>query len=372
MIYYYTLSFVLTLFLVFVFKKIALRFNIVDQPNHRKMHTNPKPLLGGLAIYLSIFITYSYSINFVYDLKTGTILLMGFVLVLVGLWDDYKDMKALYKLFFQLAVALVTSYIIGGISKIEIYGAIVQFNEWQGILIETIWIVGLINAFNLIDGLDGLSSGMGIISLSSLVLVTLINKDTTSIALIIIVIAALLGFLYYNFYPSTIFLGDSGSMFLGYMVAVLSIDNYKTVTLTSMMLLLLIAFMPFLDVLLAIIRRKKNKQKAFEPDSLHFHHRLMMKGFTHEKAVLILYGIMIFYAVAAIGIELVASVQYKLVIVISLVLLTVFIFERLYLLSDRYAYIHKLLRFIKHDIFRIKRKDKQEKNSNNEKTEQDK
>lgn len=354
---YYIISFVLALIIIFIFKKIAFKFNIVDKPNERKVHEQPKPLLGGLSIYLSIFLTYSYYINFQYNDNSLILLIGGFALVIVGLYDDFYDMKAYYKLFFQILIAGLSSYLMGGIDKIEIYNSYpIILQPWQGILVQTIWVVALINAFNLIDGLDGLSSGMGIISLTTLLIMTMINQDSTSIILILIVIGSLLGFLYYNFYPSSIFLGDSGSMFLGYVIALISIDGYKTVTLTSTMLLLLIAFMPFLDVFLAIVRRKKNKQKAFAADSLHFHHRLLRKGFTHTKAVLILYTIMVLYAIAAISLELIVYTTYKLIILIILIFTTIFIFEQLYLLSDKYAYVTKTIKFIKNKIIKRHKK----------------
>lgn len=341
---YYIISFLLTLLLVFSFKKLALKYNIVDKPNERKVHQKPKPLLGGLAIYCSIALTYSYYINFQFTYEIAIIMLLALGLVLVGLYDDFYDINAGTKLFFQILISLGTSIVIGGVDKIEIYGLVFNFNDWQGILLETIWMIALINAFNLVDGLDGLSSGMGIISLVSLLIMTIINQDTTSIILILILIGALLGFLYYNFYPSTIFLGDSGSMLLGFLISIISISSYKTVTLTSSMLLILIAFMPFLDVGLAILRRKKSNQKAFAPDSLHFHHRLMLKGYTHTSAVLILYVIMIFYAAIAVMLEFVDSTSIKIILLGSLIPLTIFIFEKLYLLSDRYAYISKALK----------------------------
>lgn len=341
---YYIISFLLSVILVFIFKKIALKFNIVDKPNKRKIHSNPKPLLGGLAIFTSMVLTYSYYVNFQYTVHSALIVLMAFSLVLMGLYDDFYDIKATTKLFFQVIIALVTSVLIGGIDKVEIYGIIFNFTTWQGVFLEMMWIIALINAFNLVDGLDGLSSGMAIISLVSLLIMTIINQDTTMIVLILILIGSLLGFLYYNFYPSSIFLGDSGSMLIGFLISIISITSYKTVTLTSSMLLILIAFMPFLDVGLAIIRRKKSKQKAFAPDSLHFHHRLLLKGYTHTKAVLLLYLIMMFYALVAVLMEFVSSTELKITLLVSLIPLTLFIFEKLYLLSDKYAYISKGLR----------------------------
>lgn len=347
MIVYYSLSFILTFFLILVFKKIAIKFNIVDKPNLRKIHKNPKPLLGGVAIFISIFISYSIYLKFEYSTHFIMIAILMFLLVLMGFLDDYLDLSAVLKLFIQLLISFLVSYIMGGINKLEIYGMVVDFNMLTGVILETIWMVALINAFNLIDGLDGLSAGMGVISLSSLAIIASLNQNTTNLAYTIIVIGALLAFLYFNFYPSTIFLGDSGSMFLGMIVAILSINGNKTITMTTVILLLLIVFMPFLDVILAIIRRKKNKQKAFEADSLHFHHRLMRQGYSHMNAVLILYSLTLFYAVSAIMIDLFFTIKIKIIILILILIITIYVFEKLYLLSDRYAYISKALKKIK-------------------------
>lgn len=353
MVIFYIFSFVLTFILVYLLQKTALRFNIVDNPNARKVHENPKALLGGLAIFLGMFITYSTYLQFSYTTSFIYISLFMFILVLVGLYDDIFDMRAIIKLLFQVIIALGSAIVLGGIDKVELYSSIyINFGPLVGILIETLWIIALINAFNLIDGLDGLSAGVGIISLLTLLIMTLIAQDVTLSITITIIIGSLLAFLYFNFYPSTIFLGDSGSMLIGYLIAILSINNYKTVTLTSTMLLLLIAFIPFLDVFLAVLRRKSHRQKAFEADALHFHHRLMRKGLSHPRAVLTMYFIMAFYGIIAILLSLFVKTVTKFYLLLFLGIVTLFIFERLYLLSDKYAYISKIL--VKVKIFGIK------------------
>ncbi len=350
MLYFYTMSFVLTLIIIFFIKKIAFKLNIVDKPNHRKVHQKPKALLGGVGIFLAMVLTYSSFVNYNFSSNSIVIIFLSLALVLVGLYDDIKDMKAIYKLFFQLLIAFLTSLFLGGIQRIEVYNFVFVFPAYMGILIQTVWLVALINAFNLIDGLDGLSAGVGAISLVSLLVLSLVNNDITSVTITLIIIGSLLGFLFYNFNPSTIFLGDSGSMFIGYIIGVISMNSYKTVTLTSTMLLLLIAFMPFLDVFLAIIRRKANKQRAFEADSLHFHHRLMRKGYSHTQAVLMLYLVMGMYTITAILLELLSTSTLKLFLILIVFVLTIFIFEKLYLLSDKHAYVTKFFRKFKPEV----------------------
>ncbi len=347
MLYFYAMSFVLTLIIIFFIKKIAFKLNIVDKPNHRKVHHKPKALLGGLGIFIAMVLTYSSFVNFNLSNDSKVIILLAFSLVLVGLYDDIKDMKAIYKLFFQLLISFLTAIFLGGIHRVEVYNFVFTFPFYVGIFIQTIWLVALINAFNLIDGLDGLSAGVGAISLVSLLVLSLVNNDITSVTIILIIIGSLLGFLFYNFNPSTIFLGDSGSMFIGYIIGVISMNSYKTVTLTSTILLLLIAFMPFLDVFLAIVRRKANKQRAFEADSLHFHHRLMRKGYSHTQAVLMLYLVMGLYTITAILLELLKTSILKLSLMLIVFVITIFIFEKLYLLSDKHAYVTKFFRNFK-------------------------
>lgn len=347
MLKYYIMSFLLTLIIIFFVQKIAIRLNIVDKPNHRKIHQKPKALLGGVGIYLGMALTYANFLNYNFSKNNIMVLILAGCIVLVGLYDDIKDMKAIYKLMFQVLIAFLTSILLGGIHRLEIYDLVLNFSFPIGIMIQTFWLIALINAFNLIDGLDGLSSGVGAISLVSLLVLSIIKNDITSVTIILIIIGSLLAFLYYNFNPATIFLGDSGSMLIGYVIGLISMDSYKTVTLTTTLLLLLIAFMPFLDVFLAIIRRKANHRRAFEADSLHFHHRLLRKGYTHTQAVLVLYGIMSIYTLTAISLELLNDSFIKIILLFIVFIVTIIVFENLYLLSDKHAYVSKFLKKFK-------------------------
>lgn len=335
---FFPLSFVITLMIVPIFRKIAILLNVVDNPNERKMHTKAKPYLGGMAIFVSCLITMSLYDALILNNTYIALTIIGFLIMLMGTIDDKYDLNSFLKLFLQLVLAFTASYIIGGITKIEIYNFVLYFTKIQGILIVTIWIVALINAFNLIDGLDGLATGTAIISFSTLLLMTLISNDNSITVLLYVIIGSLFGFLFYNFYPSTIFLGDAGSMLIGYMIAVLSITNYKTVTATSSLLLLLIGFLPILDAALSFIRRKVNGERAFKADALHFHHRLLLHGYSHQVAVLIMYGFMSIYALFAILIATASSFSVKVVLFIFLLALTVFIIEKFYLLSNKYTF----------------------------------
>ncbi len=345
-------AFIVTLVYVPIVKWVAVKTNIVDVPNGRKMHSKPKPLLGGLAIFASISTVFAFSLKWQITSETKSIFIYAAILLVIGIIDDKYDIKAWYKLIGQLIIAMLTARLLGGISSIEIYGVSLYFNQVQGMIVETLWFVVLINAFNLIDGLDGLATGTGILSFVTMLVVALLGNDMNNVVLLYIIIGTLMGFLFYNFYPSTIFLGDAGSMVIGYFVAILSINNYKTVTMTSLIFLLLIVFLPVLDVTLSFIRRKLNGGDAFKADALHFHHRLMRRGFSHQQTVLIMYGFMLIYVVGAIVLTLFKQVKYKIIIFCFLIILTIYIIERFYLLSDRYAFTSKIFKAVKRKVKR--------------------
>ncbi len=338
------ISFIVSLLYIALIKKVAVKFNFVDMPNGRKMHSNPKPLLGGVAIFATIVTVYGIYLNGQIPQNTKYYVLLATVLLVMGIVDDKLDMKALHKLAIQGIVAVITTMILGGISSIEIYTFSFYFTKVQGMFIETIWFIVLINAFNLIDGLDGLATGTAIFSFITILIMALITGDVNNIILLYVIIGSLFGFLFFNFYPSTIFLGDAGSMVIGYIIAIMSIDSYKTVTLTSMMFLLLIVFLPILDVILSFTRRKVNGGGAFKADALHFHHRLMRRGYSHQKTVLVMYGFMLIYVVSAIAISIAKTTLIKVSIFVFLIVITITIFEKFYLLSDRYAFFYRMIK----------------------------
>lgn len=345
-IYSLPIAFIITLLVVPIFKKIAIKYNFIDEPNYRKMQNYQKPLLGGVAIYVSISLTFLLLQNIDISGQTLLVWIIAGLLMILGVIDDKYDIKAYYKLLGQVILSFACAYILGGINAIEIYGHSLYFSDFLGIIIQMIWLVALINAFNLIDGLDGLAAGTAIMSLSTILIVGIISNNINLIAFLLIVIGALFGFLFYNFYPSSIFLGDAGSMVIGYIIAIISINNFKTVTITSSVLIFLIAFLPVLDTTLSFIRRKINGEKTFKADSLHFHHRLLMHGYTHAQAVLLMYLFMALYAISGVIISF-ASVAVKMGIIVFLILLTTFIIEKFYLLSNQYTYVTNFIKKIK-------------------------
>lgn len=344
-ILFFPLSFIITLILVPIFRKIAILLNITDKPSARKIHTKPKPYLGGLAIFVSAVICINIFGSQIFYSSNTKLVIAAFLLVIVGVIDDKFDLPSYLKLGFQFLIAIYASIVVGGISKIEIYSFVFYFNQFQGYLVMTLWLVALINAFNLIDGLDGLAAGTGVISFTTLLIVSFMSNDVSNAPLLYTLIGCLMGFLFYNFYPATIFLGDSGSMLIGFIVGIISLGSYKTVTVTSSILLFLVGFLPILDATLSFVRRKINGQRAFKADALHFHHRLLLHGYSHPQAVFIMYGFMILYAIAGITISTLKILKYKILILLFVIILTIIIIERFYLLSNKYTFFSNLLRF---------------------------
>ncbi len=321
---------------------LARKLGAVDSPkDERRINVVTMPRLGGLAvisgfivsvIYLLIMSTIEGKINLLansYNIK-----LVGFfagmaIIVVTGFIDDVKDIPALVKLLMQTIAAVVciaSGVIIDSvkIGFIEESGLSNIFN----IVLTLGWIVGITNAINLIDGLDGLSTGITIISSVSLLIIFALNGSIMlSIILITALIGALVGFLPYNYNPAKTFIGDSGSNFLGYVLSVISIFGVaKTYTAIVIILPLIVLAFPVMDTLFAIARRVikgKSLKAIFKPDSGHLHHKMIKKGFTQRQAVLILYALSASFGIFAIvlmqdGIIKALSFLLVLIVVIAL------------------------------------------------------
>ena len=285
------LALLISLIIVPFVAKLAIKIGAVDKPNERKVHTKIMPRMGGLAIYLSFFIVLFLS----HDMTKQHIgLLIGCtVLVLVGIIDDKTDMPAKIKLLGQILAACIvvvsgvrvefmTNFILGGVFPLYIFS--VPFT--------VLWIVAITNAVNLIDGLDGLAAGTSIIAAATMAISGYATGQTEMASMALILIGASLGFLKYNFHPAKIFMGDTGSMFLGYNLSVLAIMGFtKSFTVLSLVTPILVLAIPILDTLFAIIRRKMNNKPIFKPDKNHLHHCLLNYGFSHRNTVLIIYAV---------------------------------------------------------------------------------
>ena len=283
------LALIISLILVPFVAKLAIKIGAVDKPNERKVHTKIMPRMGGLAIYLSFFAVLFLS----HEMQHIGLLIGGTVLVLVGIIDDKTDMPAKIKLLGQIFAACIvvaagvrvefmTNFILGGVFPLYIFS--VPFT--------VLWIVAITNAVNLIDGLDGLAAGTSIIAAATMAISGYATGQTEMASMALILIGASLGFLKYNFHPAKIFMGDTGSMFLGYNLSVLAIMGFtKSFTVLSLVTPILVLAIPILDTLFAIIRRKMNNKPIFKPDKNHLHHCLLNYGFSHRNTVLIIYAV---------------------------------------------------------------------------------
>lgn len=309
---------ILTLVLTPLIKKLAFRWGAMDQPNERKIHEKMMPRMGGLAIYLS-FVIVVLATQPMSRLLAGLLLGASWIII-IGILDDIKGLSPKVKLGGQILGACILvafGYRVDFITNPFAEG-LFMLGKFA-IPITLLWIIGVTNAVNLIDGLDGLAAGTsGIAALTMAVVVglefyfhpELIGNSLMIVPLALILTGSLIGFLYYNFHPAQIFMGDTGSMFLGFTLGAMAISGLtKGATIISVFIPILILGIPILDTFFAIVRRFLNRQPIFQADKHHLHHCLLQKGLSHRQTVLIIYGINVILGASAILMTQLASEQ---------------------------------------------------------------
>lgn len=286
-------------------KWIAVKIGAIDYPSNRRMNTEPIPRCGGIALYLGLMaaaITMYVGMNFfdweatdLYVVKgiDNVLLILGItIMFLVGLIDDVESMNPWLKLAGQFVSAIILCYAGATIDAVRsIVDSSYVSLDWLNYPLTVVYLVAFVNIINLIDGLDGLAAGIvTIVSLSLLYLV--VARGSFTLAVICIALAATcLAFLRYNFYPASVFMGDSGSLLLGVVVGIVSISGViRTQSLVAMLVPIVIAGVPVIDTLSAIVRRRRVHQPVEKADLGHIHHRLVRAGFGQRKSVLILYA----------------------------------------------------------------------------------
>ena len=307
----FLIAFIVSMMLTPYTIRIAEKIGAVDVPrDRRRMHTREMPKFGGPAVIIGFLVSVIYLLTVMsiegsielftqeqYGIKLIGLFLGIVVISIVGIIDDTKTLKPLAKLVGQVLAALVVIAFGIRIEQITIpFLYEIGLSEIFSVILTILWIVGITNAINLIDGLDGLSSGITLISCISLLIIFSLNESPLiAIILITALIGALVGFLPFNFAPAKTFIGDTGSNFLGFMLAVISILGIaKTYTIAVIVLPVIVLGLPIFDVIWAIIRRiikGKSLKAVFKADKGHLHHKLVAKGFSQKQAVLILYGI---------------------------------------------------------------------------------
>jgi UDP-GlcNAc:undecaprenyl-phosphate GlcNAc-1-phosphate transferase len=296
----------LALLLTPLVRLLALRLGVVDHPERRKVHHLPIPLLGGASIVVSFLVVVglTWAIEpelFGDDAAKVPLLLFGAAAIgALGAYDDWKGCPIVLKFLVQIVVAAVL--VVSGIQARLFTNPLGSTFElgWLGVPVTIFWIVGVTNAMNLIDGLDGLAGGVGAIASLSLCGVAA-AFDQPLVAIMSLALAgSTLGFLPYNLYPARIFLGDTGSMFLGFLLASFGVaGSLKATTATVLIIPIVVLGIPVIDTLWAIFRRTRMKLSPFAADRDHIHHRLVRVGLHHRHVVLVLYFICAFLGVSA-------------------------------------------------------------------------
>ena len=317
-------TFLASVILVPLAKKCAIHTGALDIPNKRKVHKKPIPRMGGLAVFGAFLLGYMLFARTTYQIIS--ILIGGFIIVFIGLLDDIKPVGALPKFIVHIIASCVVVFygkII--IDYISFFGVTINFPVPINYIVTIFFIVAITNAINLIDGLDGLSSGISSIYFLTIAIIAFIlnRKEGLDAILSLIMLGSTLGFLVYNFYPAKIFIGDCGSYFLGYMISVIALLGFKATTLTTLIIPIVILAIPIFDTGLAIIRRLLKGQGIGTPDKEHFHFQLLKMRFSVPASVLVIYGINILFA--SVSIFFVLGDQ-KLAIGIYVVLMLLLLF----------------------------------------------
>ncbi len=276
--------------------RLARWIGAVDRPNERKVSKRASmPLLGGLAVAVGcvgglavVFATVDMP-----GMGPGLrgFLAGGTVIVAAGVWDDRYDMRAVVKLAFQLLAAVIA---IRAGFRFDLFsnpltGETLAVPPWIIWPVSLVWIVGVTNAMNLIDGLDGLSSGVGAIIAGTLTVICWQAGQWAGVVIGLALFGSLVGYLPFNFPPARIFLGDTSSMLIGFALSVIALQGYRKSALLAFLVPLIAMAIPLLDTLLSIVRRVRSGRGVFSPDRLHMHHRLLHREGSHRSAVLMLY-----------------------------------------------------------------------------------
>ncbi len=304
-------------------KSFAYKIGAIDVPKDgRRMHKKPIPRLGGLAIFLGFLVSMLLFVKI--DRQIQGILLGAVIIVVLGVIDDMTPLKAWFKFVVQIVAALVAVWhgvVIRFISNPNFLSDLAFLKlDWLAIPVTVIWIVGITNSVNLIDGLDGLANGVSIISELSMLLIALLVSEVNVSLIMAAMVGACFGFMPYNQNPAKMFMGDTGSTFLGYMLATVSVQGlFKYYAVISFAVPFLILGLPLFDTLFAILRRLARGQNPMSPDRGHIHHRLIDMGLNQKQAVSVLYVVSSILGLSAVILTTSGSVK-AMLLLLALVL----------------------------------------------------
>lgn len=339
------LCFIVSVIITPLVKKFAFFIGATDRPNQRKVHQSIMPRLGGLAIIVSfmlgIFLLRPENPSLL------SILIGCSIITATGLLDDLFELPAKYKLIGQIAAACVVVFW-GNLQVTFInlpFGAQLQFGLLS-IPFTIIWIVGITNAINLIDGLDGLAAGVSSIALITISGMAILQGYFIVAIIGLILLSSTLGFLIYNFHPASIFMGDTGALFLGFIISVLSLMGFKNVTFISFVIPVIILAVPISDTFFAILRRIIHKKPLGAPDKQHLHHCMLRMGYSHRQTVLLIYAMSAFFGLTAV-IYSQARIGGALVLIGIIILFIEIIAEKIGLVGRDYRPILNILQTLR-------------------------
>ena len=294
-------AFAISVILTPILRDVFRAYNVVDRPGFRRMHVYPIPRIGGIPIAAAYaFALYMFSLSPVLGFPVWKLLPVGLVF-LTGLLDDFFNLRPLVKLAGQTVAAL---WVFWNGLRIETLGGTMQLPLWLDLPLTVFWLLLTTNALNLIDGLDGLCAGIGLLATLAMFTAAILHGNLALVYATLPLACALVGFLCYNINPATVFLGDSGALTVGFLLGCYGmIWTQKTSTLISLLVPLMALSVPLLDVAVAVLRRLLRRQPIFTADRAHIHHRLLDRGLTPKNAVLVLYV----FAAAAAGLALILS-----------------------------------------------------------------
>lgn len=324
----FLLGMIATILLTPLVRRAAIRFRVFDFPGERKVHHQPIPRLGGISLFIAFHLVliascrfdfFHFPPDFLQEINYIWLLGAGAIVFVLGAVDDFRSIPPGLKLLFQITAGLIVSFTSFRIEGITLPFGTLQLGIWS-IPATVLWVVTITNALNLLDGLDGLAAGTAFIVSLSIFFIALTNGIIGSALLSIILAGATLGFLKYNFHPASIFLGNSGSYSLGFMLSILSLQsNSKDTTTVIILIPVLLLGLPIMDTILSMLRRLLkslrivgtngngshlkffflDRWSVFRADRDHIHHRLLQLGFNQSKAVIFLYGISLFLGALA-------------------------------------------------------------------------
>lgn len=331
-----------------IIKRYSFFAKAYAKENERTVHHGKISRIGGVAIYISFIVSMAYFIQA--DRAINGMILGGSLMFFAGLIDDLIDMKPTVKLMFEIVAALILIGFGVGVDVLRLPFGIRIDSIVISALFTIIWIVGVTNAVNLIDGLDGLAGGMSVVILVVIGCIAIVERRIDIMSITFILAASTFGFLMYNAHPASIFMGDCGSLFLGFMISAISLLGFKSSTILTLALPILLLMLPIIDTISAILRRTLKGRKFLEADKSHIHH-LLMKQFGHRNTVIIMCGITMLFGFSAFMYMLNEQIGFMVMLVMLLVV-EIFI-EKSAMISEKFHPLMGLYRRIKNKILKI-------------------